>query len=205
VTPGDVAALLAQGQREEALAAAAREVNENPQDAGWRVVLGAVLVEMQQLAEGEKVLLDALRMAPDSPEALFNLSVALRRQGRTEEQVEALARIHPTWPGAGRVHADLSQAGLMLLMSGRHEAAVRAYRALLALQPGARPALYNMALALFAGLYRRRVTGQGCWIDSSQVETGTYLNGTSILDFSANGRGWFRYRDCDRGRPVASH
>ena len=150
MTPGDVAALLAQGQREEALAAAAREVNENPQDAGWRVVLGAVLVEMQQLAEGEKVLLDALRMAPDSPEALFNLSVALRRQGRTEEQVEALARIHPAWPGAGRVHADLSQAGLMLLMSGRHEAAVRAYRALLALQPGARPALYNMALALAA-------------------------------------------------------
>ena len=94
VTPGDVAALLAQGQREEALAAAAREVNENPQDAGWRVVLGAVLVEMQQLAEGEKVLRDALRMAPDAPEALFNLSVALRRQGRAEEQVD-LARANP--------------------------------------------------------------------------------------------------------------
>ena len=150
MTPGEVATLLAQGQREEALAAAAREVNENPEDAGWRVVLGAVLVEMQQLAEGEKVLRDALRMAPDAPEALFNLSVALRRQGRAEEQVDALARIPRTWPGAARVHADLSQAGLFLLMSGRHEAAVRAYRALLTIQPGARPALYNMALSLAA-------------------------------------------------------
>ena len=150
MTPGDVAALLAQGQREEALAAAAREVNENPQDAGWRVVLGAVLVEMQQLAEGEKVLRDALRMAPDAPEALFNLAVALRQQGRAEEQVDMLARIPAAWPGAGRVHADLSQAGLFLLMSGRHEGAVRAYRALLTIQPGARAALYNMALALGA-------------------------------------------------------
>ena len=150
MTPGEVATLLAQGQREEALAAAAREVHENPEDAGWRVVLGAVLVEMQQLAEGEKVLRDALRMAPDAPEALFNLSVALRRQGRAEEQVDALARIPRTWPGAARVHADLSQAGLFLLMSGRHVAAVRAYRALLTIQPGARPALYNMALSLAA-------------------------------------------------------
>jgi predicted O-linked N-acetylglucosamine transferase (SPINDLY family) len=150
VTPGEVAALLAQGQREEALAAAARAVNDNPQDAGWRVVLGAVLVEMQQLAEGERVLRDALAMAPDSPEALFNLSVALRRQGRAEEQAAVLARIPASWPGASRVLADLGQAALFLLMSGRHEPAVGAYRAVLNLQPGARPALYNMALALMA-------------------------------------------------------
>jgi len=150
VSPGDVQALLQQGQREEALAAAARAVNENPQDAGWRVVLGAVLVEMQQPVEGERVLRDALQLAPGSPEALFNLAIALRQQGRAEEQVEALGRIPAAWPGAPRVASDLSQAGLSLLISGRNEAAVRAYRALLTLQPGARPALYNMALALTA-------------------------------------------------------
>src|SRR5262249_11429124 len=32
---------------------------------------------------------------------------------------------------------------------------------------------YNMAVAIMAGLYRQRVTGKGCWIDSSQVESGT--------------------------------
>jgi predicted O-linked N-acetylglucosamine transferase (SPINDLY family) len=150
VTPGEVAALLAQGQREEALAAAAREVQENPQDAGWRVVLGAVLVEMQQLAEGERVLRDALRMMPDAPEALFNLSVALQRQGRVEEQAAVLCRIPVAWPGAPRVHKDLSKAALFLLMSGRHESAIGAYRALLNIQPGARAALYNSALSLTA-------------------------------------------------------
>lgn len=150
MSPAEVAALLQQGQREEALAAAAREVNDNPQDAGWRVVLGAVLVEMQQLTEGERVLRDALGMAPNAPDALFNLSVALRRQGRVEEQVDLLARIPADWAGMPRVSQDLAQAGLFLLMSGRHEGAARAYRAVLALQPGARAASYNLALALTA-------------------------------------------------------
>ena len=52
---------------------------------------------------------------------------------------------------------------------------------------------YNMAVAALAGLHRRTVTGKGCWIDSSQVEAGTYLTGTAILDFSANGRRWSRF------------
>jgi predicted O-linked N-acetylglucosamine transferase (SPINDLY family) len=113
-------------------------------------VLGAVLVEMQQLTEGERVLRDALGMAPNAPDALFNLSVALRQQGRVEEQVDLLARIPANWGGLPRVSQDLAQAGLFLLMSGRHEGAVRAYRALLALQPGARATSYNLALALTA-------------------------------------------------------
>ena len=126
MTPGDVAALLAQGQREEALAAAAREVNENPQDAGWRVVLGAVLVEMQQLAEGEKVLRDALLMAPDAPEALFNLSVALRRQGRTEEQVDSLARIDPAWRFGDAPQAEAGAGAASRRFSAYGAAATRA-------------------------------------------------------------------------------
>jgi crotonobetainyl-CoA:carnitine CoA-transferase CaiB-like acyl-CoA transferase len=52
---------------------------------------------------------------------------------------------------------------------------------------------YNLANGILAGLYRQKMTGKGCWIDSSQVECGTYLNGTAILDFSANGRRWSRY------------
>jgi crotonobetainyl-CoA:carnitine CoA-transferase CaiB-like acyl-CoA transferase len=52
---------------------------------------------------------------------------------------------------------------------------------------------YNLANGILAGLYRQKMTGKGCWIDSSQVECGTYLNGTSILDFSANGKRWSRY------------
>lgn len=52
---------------------------------------------------------------------------------------------------------------------------------------------YQMAVAVLAGLYRQRATGMGCWIDSSQVESGLYLTGTAVLDWSANGRSWRRY------------
>jgi crotonobetainyl-CoA:carnitine CoA-transferase CaiB-like acyl-CoA transferase len=64
---------------------------------------------------------------------------------------------------------------------------------------------YNMAIALLAGLYRRNMTGKGCWIDSSQVESGTYLIGTAILDYSANGRAWSRYGNRSPYKPAAPH
>lgn len=64
---------------------------------------------------------------------------------------------------------------------------------------------YNMAIALLAGLYRQKVTGKGCWIDSSQVESGIYLNGSAILDFSANGRRWYRYGNRSPYKRAAPH
>lgn len=64
---------------------------------------------------------------------------------------------------------------------------------------------YNMATAVSAGLYRQRVTGKGCWIDSSQVEAGTYLTGTAVLDYSANARHWRRIGNASPSRPAAPH
>ena len=64
---------------------------------------------------------------------------------------------------------------------------------------------YNMATAMLAALYRRNVTGEGCHIDSSQGETGLYLTGTSILDYSANGRRWSRYGNRSPYQAAAPH
>jgi len=64
---------------------------------------------------------------------------------------------------------------------------------------------YNMANGILAGVYRQRKTGKGCWIDSSQVEVGIYLNGTSILDHSANGRRWARYGNRSPYKLAAPH
>jgi crotonobetainyl-CoA:carnitine CoA-transferase CaiB-like acyl-CoA transferase len=64
---------------------------------------------------------------------------------------------------------------------------------------------YQIALAMMAGLYRLRVTGQGCWIDSSQVETGLYLTGSTILDYGANGRRWNRYGNRSPYKRAAPH
>lgn len=62
---------------------------------------------------------------------------------------------------------------------------------------------YQMAVAVLAGLYRQRATGEGCWIDSSQVESGLYLTGTAVLDDSVNGRPWRRYGNRSPYKPAA--
>jgi crotonobetainyl-CoA:carnitine CoA-transferase CaiB-like acyl-CoA transferase len=51
---------------------------------------------------------------------------------------------------------------------------------------------YNCALAMLTGLYFRRRTGRGIYIDSSQLEPGIYYTGTAILDAQANGRAYRR-------------
>ncbi|MFV0534119.1 MAG: CaiB/BaiF CoA transferase family protein [Cumulibacter sp.] len=64
---------------------------------------------------------------------------------------------------------------------------------------------YNATTAILAGLYRRDVTGEGCHIDASQVETGMYLAGTAFLDYSANGRAWQRRGNRSIDKPAAPH
>ena len=51
---------------------------------------------------------------------------------------------------------------------------------------------YSFALAMLSALYHRERTGEGQWIDASQTEVGLFISGTSILDWSANGRIWSR-------------
>ncbi len=64
---------------------------------------------------------------------------------------------------------------------------------------------YQMALAMMAGLYRQKRTGEGCWIDSSQAEVGIYLTGTAVLDHAANGRAWGRYGNRSPYKRAAPH
>ncbi len=47
---------------------------------------------------------------------------------------------------------------------------------------------FQGTMAIVSALHHRSRTGQGQWIDMSQVESGIYLNGTSILDRTVNGR-----------------
>ena len=62
---------------------------------------------------------------------------------------------------------------------------------------------YSFALAILAGVYHRDRTGEGQWIDASQVEVGTFLSGVPVLDFSANDRPWHRTGNHSDYRPAA--
>jgi len=85
----------------------------------------------------------------------------------------------------------------------------RALPVLLAVQP--REAL-DRARSAPAGppgpiraLFHRARTGEGQWIDASQSEVGLFINGTTILDWSAHGRIWSRYGNRSPYKPAAPH
>jgi crotonobetainyl-CoA:carnitine CoA-transferase CaiB-like acyl-CoA transferase len=64
---------------------------------------------------------------------------------------------------------------------------------------------YGYALALLGAIYHREKTGEGQWIDASQCESGLFLTGTTVLDWSANGREWRRYGNRSPYKPAAPH
>jgi crotonobetainyl-CoA:carnitine CoA-transferase CaiB-like acyl-CoA transferase len=64
---------------------------------------------------------------------------------------------------------------------------------------------YQMALATMVGLYHRKASGQGCWIDASQIEAGVCLTGTAILDHAVNGRRSMRFGNRSPYLPAAPH
>jgi crotonobetainyl-CoA:carnitine CoA-transferase CaiB-like acyl-CoA transferase len=64
---------------------------------------------------------------------------------------------------------------------------------------------YHMANAMMAALFHRDRTGNGCWIDSAQVEVGIHLTGTAVLDYVVNGRSWRRTGNRSYNKPAAPH
>lgn len=64
---------------------------------------------------------------------------------------------------------------------------------------------YSYGLAILGALYHRARTGEGQWIDSSQCESGIFIAGTTILDWSANDRIWSRYGNRSPYKLAAPH
>ena len=64
---------------------------------------------------------------------------------------------------------------------------------------------YGFALATLGAIHHRNNTGEGQWIDASQCEAGIFQTATSILDWSANQRGWTRYGNRSPYKPAAPH
>lgn len=64
---------------------------------------------------------------------------------------------------------------------------------------------FNSAMAMLAGLYYRKMTGKGIYIDSSQIEPGIYFTGTAILDYQVNGRRYARSGNRSPNLAAAPH
>lgn len=59
---------------------------------------------------------------------------------------------------------------------------------------------YYGAMAIMMALHHRNLSGEGQYIDISQVEAGIILGGPAVLDYSVNGRSWRR-----EGMPPGNH
>jgi crotonobetainyl-CoA:carnitine CoA-transferase CaiB-like acyl-CoA transferase len=66
------------------------------------------------------------------------------------------------------------------------------------------PPFYG-ALAVMAALRHRRRTGKGQYIDQAQYQTGLFLGGTAVLDYSANGRRSVRHGNRSPYLDAAPH
>jgi crotonobetainyl-CoA:carnitine CoA-transferase CaiB-like acyl-CoA transferase len=64
---------------------------------------------------------------------------------------------------------------------------------------------YSFALAMLTSLFHRARTGEGQWVDASQSEVGLMISGTTLLDWSANGRIWSRYGNRSPYKKAAPH
>jgi crotonobetainyl-CoA:carnitine CoA-transferase CaiB-like acyl-CoA transferase len=64
---------------------------------------------------------------------------------------------------------------------------------------------YSFAAAMLSALYYRAKTGEGQWIDASQTESGIFISGDAILDWSANGRASIRTGNRSHSVPAAPH
>ncbi|WP_216644945.1 CoA transferase [Microbacterium sp. SYP-A9085] len=64
---------------------------------------------------------------------------------------------------------------------------------------------YSFAQAILSGVYHRELTGEGQYIDASQVETGLFAMGPVLLDWQINNRAFSRIGNRSPYKAAAPH
>lgn len=118
---------------------AERAVENTPNDAGFRALLGNAYFAAGRFASADAAFRDSLSLFPNQPSVVLKLALAEAAQGRNGEAVALL--------NAGRDMLDVSDLGLALALAGQPRQAIEA------LEPAARAAgadarlRQNLALA----------------------------------------------------------
>lgn len=124
-------------------------LDDYPNDAKTRCLLGTVLNRRQQHERAEKHLRKVIAMHPDFPKAHRELGNALFGMGQGEQGVECLRRVTELTPDRSVAHFDLSMA---LSKLGREDEARVALEKSFSLQPE-REALFKAAEHQRAGRF----------------------------------------------------
>jgi tetratricopeptide (TPR) repeat protein len=108
--------------------------------------LGTALAQKGQIEEAISQDQEALRLAPNFPDARYNLGNALDRKGRTEEAISQFQKVIRLQPNNARAHNNL---GFALVKQGRIEKAISQYEAALRINPFYALARYNLGNAFY--------------------------------------------------------
>lgn len=158
MNPQPIAQLLAAGRGAEALVSARAAVKAEPANPVAWSTLGAVLVQLGDPVEGESVLGEALRLAPDVMETRFNLALAARNRGDFAVARTRFEEILQRWPGEDSARFEL--AGVLVAV-GADADALEHLEALLAKFPGQPQVLAHLAAAQ-AGAGRSEEAAKTC-------------------------------------------
>ena len=102
------AAQHAAGASRDAVETLRNAVALTPSDALVWNTLGAVLVDLGELDQGDASLAEAIRLHPEYREALFNRGIAARKAGRLEDAKTRLAAITQRWPEFDAARLELA-------------------------------------------------------------------------------------------------
>jgi protein O-GlcNAc transferase len=158
LNPQTIAQLLAAGRGAEALAGARAAVKAQPANPTTWGTLGAVLVQLGDPVEGESVLGEALRLAPDVMETRFNLALAAKHRGDFATARARFEEILRRWPQEDSARFEL--AGV-LVADGAEGDALAHLEALVAKFPGQPQVLAHLAAAQ-AGAGRAAEAAKTC-------------------------------------------
>ncbi len=100
-------ALLAQGQRAQALEKVERAISANPKDRQARFLKGVILAELNKLDDAAAVFLKLTEEAPELPEPYNNLAVIYAQQQQFDKAKAALEMAIRTHPSYAVAHENL--------------------------------------------------------------------------------------------------
>ncbi len=113
----DIAALYSQGRHAEVVAHGKRYIAANPNDAQAKVLVGAASTALGKFKDAERLLKDAVRLAPDKAQYHNNLAVVLEQRGKFKPAIQAYKKAAKLDPSLAQIHSNLGfaqeRAGLL--------------------------------------------------------------------------------------------
>jgi len=121
----DIAALYSQGRYSDAISHGKRYIAANPNDPQAKVLVGAAATAIGNYKEAERLLKDAIRLAPDKAQYHNNLAVVLEQRGKLKPAIQSYRKAAALDPTMAQIHSNL---GFAQERAGLFSDAIESYR-----------------------------------------------------------------------------